>query len=84
MRHELNNQGQFVRLGAARLEPGGHELAISFGGADLHPGSGGVAAPVGPLILAAGDASSERLVRVAAGDAQRLCGRPWDWIQLRG
>ncbi len=84
VRHELNNQGQFVRLGAAQLEPGEHELAIRFGGADLHPGSGGVGGPIGPLILAAGDASSERLVRVAAGDAQRLCGRAWDWIQLRG
>jgi hypothetical protein len=81
VRHELNNEGQYVRLGAAELDAGVHEAAVRFAGADLHPGSGGRAVPVGPLSFSRSDPADSRLVRVRAGDARRLCGRQWDWIE---
>jgi hypothetical protein len=82
VRHELNNQGQYVTLGSAALERGGHQVEVRFSGSDLHPGSGGQAVPVGPLVLSEADAADSRLVTVPAGDARELCGRPWDWIEL--
>jgi hypothetical protein len=82
LRHELNNQGGYVRVGRARLAAGRHALAIRFGGTDLHPGSGGTPSPVGPLQLTTGDASRTRLVRVRSEQATRLCGRRWDWIEV--
>jgi hypothetical protein len=81
VRHELNNLGQYVRLGSARLRPGTHRIEVEIGDADLHPGSGGVAGRVGPLALTRKEAADTRLVRVPAAAADRLCGRPWDWIE---
>ncbi len=82
VRHQLNNRGQYVRLGAAELGRGSHEIEVRIGGADLHPGSGGDAGAVGPLVLSSTDAASTRLVRVPAAEASNLCGRPWDWIEV--
>ena len=81
VRHELNNEGQYVHLGSASLEPGVHEVEVRFGAADLHPGSGGRAVPVGPLTLSRAEAADSRLVRVRATAARELCGRQWDWIE---
>lgn len=57
VRHQLENLGQYVRLGEATLAAGEHTVEVRFGDADLHPGSGGAAAPVGPLVLSAADAA---------------------------
>jgi hypothetical protein len=83
VRHQLNNAGLYVRLGEANLDPGRHEVAIRFHGADLHPGSGGSAPAIGPLVLSDSDAAESRLTEVPAGHAEhRLCDRPWDWIEV--
>jgi hypothetical protein len=81
VRRQLNNQGEYVLLGAARLGAGRHELAIRFHGADLHPGSGGTPSPVGPLQLAAGDAADARVLRLGTAVTPRLCEGRWDWIE---
>ena len=81
VRHELNNQGQYVRLGEARLASGTHRVEMRFAGADLRPGSGGRGTPVGPLVLSTTEAADSRLVRMPATAAGRLCGREWDWIE---
>jgi hypothetical protein len=81
-RHQLNNQGEYVLLGTARLGSGRHRLAIHFHGADLHPGSGGTPSPVGPLQLASSDAADARLVYMRGDQAQRLCDGRWDWIEV--
>jgi len=81
VRHELNNEGEYVLLGAAGLSRGHHTLEIRFHGADLHPGSGGRPSPVGPLQLASNDAAETRITRVPAANASQLCGRRWDWIE---
>ncbi len=82
VRHELNNEGGYVRLGAAELEPGLHSIEVRLGGADLHPGSGGPADPIGPLALSPSEAADADLIRVAAAEYRDLCGREWDWIEV--
>jgi hypothetical protein len=84
VRHELNNRGQYVRLGSAALTPGEHLVEVRIGDADLHPGSAGDSGTLGPLVLSSTDAATTRLVDVAAADAGSLCGKPWDWIEVRG
>jgi hypothetical protein len=81
VRHQLNNEGEYVLLGATHLAAGRRALAIRFHGADLHPGSGGTPSPIGPLQLSREDTAQIRLVRVRAGEASKLCGRRWDWIE---
>jgi hypothetical protein len=84
VRHVLGHSGQYVLLGSARLSAGEHEIELDFGGADLHPGSGGAASSIGPLVLSAADPAETRIVRVDADRARRLCGRAWDWIEADG
>ena len=67
VRDQLNNLGQYVRLGEAELGPGTHLIEVRFDGADLHPGSGGTAGAIGPLVLSRADAAEARLVRVRPG-----------------
>jgi hypothetical protein len=81
VRRQLNNQGEYVQLGSARLAPGDHKLTIDFHGADLHPGSGGAPGPVGPLVLSRQDPANTRVARFEPGEAARLCGKRWDWIE---
>lgn len=82
VRHELNNEGGFLNLGTVELTPGAHRAKLSIGGADLHPGSGGFPRPrLGPLLFVPAEEEDE-LRSVPAAEAQRLCGRPWDWIEL--
>jgi hypothetical protein len=83
VRHELNNKGEYVQLGAALLRRGTHTVEIRFQGPDLHPGSGGAAAPIGPLALSSQDAADTRIVRVPSRRAGALCGRRLDWIEVR-
>lgn len=81
-RQQLQNDGGFVPLGRTRLSSGAHEVRLDFGGADLHPGSGGFPRPeTGPLLFAPADAGAGRLVSVPIDEARRLCGKPWDWIE---
>jgi len=84
-RHQLENEGGFVELGEVRLTRGTHEAELRFGGADLHPGSGGFPRPeTGPLLFSLADAEAGELVSVPVEQGRRLCGRPWDWIEAVG
>ncbi|HEY2334880.1 MAG TPA: hypothetical protein VGH58_07740 [Solirubrobacterales bacterium] len=84
-RQQLENEGSFVELGESQLGGGTHEVELRFGGADLHPGSGGFPRPAtGPLLFSpAGEAPGE-LVTVPIEGSRRLCGKPWDWIEAVG
>jgi hypothetical protein len=85
VRHQLNNEGLYVRLGQAQLERGTHDITLRFSESDLHPGSGGNPTSIGPLVLSDSDASDSTVVDLPAAEAERrLCGRPWDWIELVG
>jgi hypothetical protein len=81
VRDELNNSGEYVWLGRRRLDAGRHTLTVRFGGADLHPGSGGPPAFVGPLVVSSQDAADTRVRRFRPSQAARLCGRRWDWVE---
>jgi hypothetical protein len=84
-RHQIENEGSFVELGEMQLSAGEHEAELRFGGADLHPGSGGFPRPeVGPLLFAPANKELGELVSVPIEESERLCGKPWDWIEAVG
>ncbi|MGH2993785.1 MAG: hypothetical protein ACRDL1_09645, partial [Solirubrobacterales bacterium] len=84
VRHRLNNSGQYILLGRARLARGSHDLTLRLAEPDLHPGSGGQPLAIGPLALTRGEAPEREVVRVAPRRARSLCGRSWDWIAALG
>jgi hypothetical protein len=90
-RHQLNHPEQYVPMGSVTLQPGLHTVQISYGGSDLHPGSGGnaivtagsqveVPFPIGPLELGP-PAADTRVVQVPVRRARDLCGRSLDWVE---
>lgn len=79
--HWINNSGQYIRLGEARLERGEHDVTLRVSGSSLRPGSGGQPIAIGPLTLSRAEAPDSRIVRVPSRDAERLCGRTLDWIE---
>lgn len=80
-RHSLQNDGGFTLLGEVQLSRGVYRARLDFGGADLHPGSGGFPRPeTGPLLFTPRDGTGG-LVSVPLEEAERLCGRSWDWIE---
>jgi hypothetical protein len=81
VRQQLQNFGEYTLLGTARLDPGKHTIAVRFHGADLHPGSGGAPTAIGPLALSSQDAADTKVSFFPPSQAERLCGRRWDWIE---
>lgn len=85
VRQELNNEGGYMDLGEIELNAGAHEAKLSFGGADLHPGSGGFPRPrTGPLLIVPAAAEGGELVSVSLDEFRRLCGTRWDWVEAVG
>lgn len=85
VRQRIENEGGYIEMGSVRLGPGSHEAKLHFGGADLHPGSGGFPRPeVGPLLFAPAEDEEGQLTSVSLSEARRLCGKPWDWIEVIG
>ncbi|MGA8745183.1 MAG: hypothetical protein WB507_04900 [Solirubrobacterales bacterium] len=81
-RQELNEEGGFIYLGETFLARGNHHVKLLFGGADLHPGSGGFPRPAtGPLLFAPAGDEGGQLSSVGVDESKYLCGRPWDWIE---
>jgi hypothetical protein len=78
-RHRLSHAGEYEPLGETVLTAGVHRVALHYGKADLHPGSGDPPLYIGPLVLARPDGSFTLGVRTA--DARSLCGRRFDWIE---
>lgn len=79
--HRINNSGQHLRLGDARLGRGAHVVTVRVAGSSLRPGSGGQPIAIGPVSLTRAEAPESRVVRVGSRDAKRLCGSRWDWIE---
>jgi hypothetical protein len=84
--HEvLNEAGEWTPLGTVRLGIAAHRVALSYGDAELYPGSGGPGAagpglPVGPLALAPAGAGLP-VTYVSPSHARVLCGKRWDWVE---
>ncbi len=84
VRHHLVSGIGYLRLGEAELAAGRHELLLSFGGADLRPGSWGSPAldfPIGPILVAPAPSAAD-LTTLPADQAGSLCGKRWDWIEV--
>jgi hypothetical protein len=79
LRHRLSHAGHYEPLGEVNLPRGVHRVELRYEAADLAPGSGGPAFPLGPLYLA--QASNPRIVVVPPGRARRLCAQQLDWIE---
>src|SRR4051812_1057484 len=84
VRQTLNNDGEYVDFGPVDLSRGPHSIELAFHGSDLHPGSGGQPAPIGPLVLSSDDAADTTIRTIPAARATTLCGRRWDWIEALG
>jgi hypothetical protein len=94
IRHELTHSNDDYPLAQVNLTGGAHQVTLTLGGADLHPGSGGTdivtpegahldAFAVGPVLLGTGG-DDHPIVYVAPGAARTLCGRRLDWIEALG
>jgi hypothetical protein len=81
-RQSLNAGGQYDSFGRVTVSPGRHLIALDYTAADLHPGSAGYPLPFGPLVLSPVEPTDPGILTVVPARAQRLCGRPWDWIEL--
>lgn len=79
-RHRLNNAGQYVGMGSARLVAGPHLVRLDYENSDWHPGSGGEAFPLGPLVLSRQTAALP-VRHLPPSRARELCGRRLDWIE---
>jgi hypothetical protein len=79
-RHQLEWTGQYVDLGSVRLGTGDHRLTLSLATGGWRPGSRGVPPfPLGPVAVSPD--VPVRLVSVAPGDAESLCGQRLDWVE---
>ncbi len=66
----IDEPGGFIDLGEVRLDAGPHSAGLSFGGADLHAGSGGFPRPeAGPLLFEPAGAEAGGLVSVPPAEA---------------
>jgi hypothetical protein len=83
LRDELTHSNDDYPLAQVTLGPGSHQIALTLGDVDLHPGSGGMPFPVGPLLLGTGG-DDRPIVYVAPGAARSLCGRRLDWVESLG
>jgi len=86
--YELGNPGQYLPVGEIDLEAGPHLVSIARGKGDLRPGNGGGyvsnAVHFGPLVFSS-QANERREVRhVVPAEADRLCGRRLDWVEVVG
>jgi hypothetical protein len=87
--HEVvNEDGEWTPLGAIRLAVDAHRVTLSYGDAELYPGSGGPGdagpiLPVGPVALAPADPKLP-VTYVSPAHARFLCGKPWDWVEALG
>jgi hypothetical protein len=83
-RNQLQYSGGYIRLGYVNLSASGSvTVSLHYGGHDLHPGSGGIPASVGPLVLSA-EPDDPPLLRVPVASYRQLCGRRLDWIEALG
>jgi hypothetical protein len=86
--YEPGNPGQYLPVGEVELAPGRHTVRLLRGGGDLHPGNGSTSQSssrhVGPLVFSPRSNERRAVRSVAAEDADRLCGRRLDWIEVVG
>jgi hypothetical protein len=85
---QLNEAGEWTPLGSVRLRVAAHRLTLTYGDANLYPGSGGPGRagpffPVGPLAVAPVTRGLP-ITYFHPSAARSLCGKRWDWIESLG
>ena len=75
---QLNTPGQWLPAGRIELESGEHEVTLQRPGGGLEPGNK-VSGSVGGIALET--VGEPRLITLRPSEAERLCGRPYDWIE---
>ena len=75
------NYGYYIDLGQDDLNANSHLVELRFDRADLHPGSAGPTASVGPLVFSSVGSADETVSYLPASRAGELCGRRLDWIE---
>ncbi|HUN79636.1 MAG TPA: hypothetical protein VMU32_11980 [Solirubrobacteraceae bacterium] len=80
---EIQEPGQYIRLGELRLGAGRHSVALSYRRELWRPGTGGPPEAIGPLVLSR-VAPPPPLLALPANRARELCGRTLDWIEGLG
>jgi hypothetical protein len=94
IRHELTHSNDDYPVAQVNLSGGSHQVALTLGGVDLHPGSGGNeivtsdgshldAFAVGPVLMGTGP-DDHPITYVAPSAARSLCGRRLDWVEALG
>ncbi|MEA2150379.1 MAG: hypothetical protein QOD69_2209, partial [Solirubrobacteraceae bacterium] len=82
---ELNNPGEYVLFGPLTLAPGRHRVAISQGGGDLLPGTGGYLSSlrhVGAMTFTPLSEDALRVRTIDPADWRRLVGVSSDWLEI--
>jgi hypothetical protein len=83
VRNELANINAYVYTGSAWLQPGLHTVRLTFPGSNLSPGSGDSAfTELTALALEPIAPPQQLLVRAPGRQADSLCGRSLDWIEV--
>lgn len=77
---EIQESGQYIRMGALRLAAGRHTVTLSYGRELWRPGTGGPPEAIGPLVLRR-VAPRPALLALPASRARGLCGRVLDWVE---
>jgi hypothetical protein len=78
--NELQEPGQYIPFGELTLGTGVHTVELRYGGGEWHPGIGGPAEAIGPLMLRR-VTPPQPLIALAPSRARSLCGRTLDWIE---
>lgn len=80
---EIQEPGQYIRLGELRLDAGRHTVALSYRRELWRPGTGGPPEAIGPLVLSRA-APRPPLLALPASRARELCRRTLDWVEGLG
>jgi len=80
-RHQLNWTGNVTPAGTVPLAAGRHELTVTERRPPWQPGNRNPGWPLGPLYLSLATADVP-VIRVPSGEADQLCGRRLDWLEV--
>jgi hypothetical protein len=76
----LDHPEVLAPFGEADLTAGSHRITLSYGGAELSPGSGGTPLAFGPLLVAK-PPSDDPVITVQPSAARSWCGKRLDWVE---
>lgn len=79
---QLQSWGQYALAGQLMLGAGVHTVTLQYPSASLAPGSGANLNELSSIVLNPLEFPKTKLLTVSPDDAQTLCGRDLDWIEL--